>query len=347
MKLPGLVAVLGVSAAAIGQPQTFQFTLDPVASGLSGTLTAGVDTSGTLVGNWDAVTNPTGTRTKPGLFGTFGPTENVPVPTTFGGDIDGPISTDAAGSLRLRLDPGAMTCVLSGLAIDFVPGEPVVVPGSGTIDFDSFRTRAPDSTFPGVPVSLPIDSEITDLQGVQSIPATGTLKGGIPGVFLFEVAAVIEFSGEITVAGNVTELPPAVLIILFQGTVTVSGTAATLVSSQPVTLVVNQTPGGPIPQFPLDIPTVLPAGGTAHLLMDLVLDQMSFNLNSTLDLEGDGVLVACYPDCNGDAALTIGDFGCFQAKFAGGDPYADCNGSGGLSIADFGCFQAAFAAGCP
>jgi hypothetical protein len=55
----------------------------------------------------------------------------------------------------------------------------------------------------------------------------------------------------------------------------------------------------------------------------------------------------CYPDCNLTGTLTIADFGCFQAAFAGGQPYADCNQSGTLTIADFGCFQAAFSAGCP
>ncbi len=55
----------------------------------------------------------------------------------------------------------------------------------------------------------------------------------------------------------------------------------------------------------------------------------------------------CYADCNLSATLTIADFGCFQSKFAAGDPYADCNQSGGLTIADFGCFQSRFAAGCP
>ncbi len=54
-----------------------------------------------------------------------------------------------------------------------------------------------------------------------------------------------------------------------------------------------------------------------------------------------------YADCNLSGMLTIADFGCFQSKFAAGDPYADCNQSSTLTIADFGCFQSAFAAGCP
>ncbi len=55
----------------------------------------------------------------------------------------------------------------------------------------------------------------------------------------------------------------------------------------------------------------------------------------------------CYPDCSGDGALTVADFGCFQTAFISGNPYADCNQSGTLNIADFGCFQAQFVAGCP
>ncbi|MFG0284049.1 MAG: hypothetical protein ACF8R7_06465 [Phycisphaerales bacterium JB039] len=55
----------------------------------------------------------------------------------------------------------------------------------------------------------------------------------------------------------------------------------------------------------------------------------------------------CYADCDGDGALTLFDFLCFQNAFAFGDPYADCDGSGGLDFFDFLCFQNAFAAGCP
>jgi hypothetical protein len=56
---------------------------------------------------------------------------------------------------------------------------------------------------------------------------------------------------------------------------------------------------------------------------------------------------SCYPDCNGDGALNLSDFGCFQTKFALGDPYADCNGDSVLNLSDFGCFQTKFALGCP
>ncbi len=55
---------------------------------------------------------------------------------------------------------------------------------------------------------------------------------------------------------------------------------------------------------------------------------------------------ACYPDCDGDSALTIDDFICFQTFFALGNSYADCDGDSSLTIDDFICFQTYFAIGC-
>ncbi len=55
---------------------------------------------------------------------------------------------------------------------------------------------------------------------------------------------------------------------------------------------------------------------------------------------------ACAADCDGDGAMTIFDFLCFQNAFAAGDPLADCDADGEVTAADFTCFQAAFMAGC-
>ncbi len=52
-------------------------------------------------------------------------------------------------------------------------------------------------------------------------------------------------------------------------------------------------------------------------------------------------------DINEDCALTVQDFGAFQAIFGLGDPRADFDGNGLLTVADFGAFQTAFVTGCP
>ena len=69
-----------------------------------------------------------------------------------------------------------------------------------------------------------------------------------------------------------------------------------------------------------------------------------FSLDTRFEVTVEGGV--CYPDCNGDDALTVADYGCFQTAFVLGEMYADCNQDGILTVADFGCFQTQFALGC-
>jgi|SoiMethySBSTD1v2_1073268.scaffolds.fasta_scaffold1104565_1 hypothetical protein len=60
--------------------------------------------------------------------------------------------------------------------------------------------------------------------------------------------------------------------------------------------------------------------------------------------------VACYPDCDGSAALNVNDFLCFMNAFAAADLYANCDSSSVVPILnanDFVCFLNRYAAGCP
>ncbi len=75
---------------------------------------------------------------------------------------------------------------------------------------------------------------------------------------------------------------------------------------------------------------------SADMTGDLIINQA--------DVDSFGTV--CYPDCDGDTALSIDDFICFQTFFALGDIYADCDGDTVLSIDDFICFQTFFAIGC-
>ncbi len=95
------------------------------------------------------------------------------------------------------------------------------------------------------------------------------------------------------------------------------------------------------------------AGTNANV--EFFFDTVDSLFNDTLGFQVDGVKVSgemlvcengCYPDCDGDSALTIDDFICFQTFFALGDPYADCDGDSALTIDDFICFQTFFAIGC-
>ncbi|MFI4917556.1 MAG: GC-type dockerin domain-anchored protein [Phycisphaerales bacterium JB060] len=56
--------------------------------------------------------------------------------------------------------------------------------------------------------------------------------------------------------------------------------------------------------------------------------------------------VTCPADCDGNGALNLFDFLCFQSLFSAGLREADCDGNGELDLFDFLCFQSAFSAGC-
>lgn len=81
---------------------------------------------------------------------------------------------------------------------------------------------------------------------------------------------------------------------------------------------------------------------------DIARDGREMAVGETIEME---IQVSCgpkcYADCNGDGALTVADFGCFQTAFVAGSPLADCNGDGALTVADFGCFQTKYTQGCP
>ncbi len=88
-------------------------------------------------------------------------------------------------------------------------------------------------------------------------------------------------------------------------------------------------------------------GGVAKLVWGDARTDVNDIYAQNVNADGSLGPAPCYPDCNGDGALNLGDFGCFQTKFALGDPYADCNGDSLLNLGDFGCFLTRFALGCP
>ena len=54
----------------------------------------------------------------------------------------------------------------------------------------------------------------------------------------------------------------------------------------------------------------------------------------------------CPADCNGDGALNILDFVCFQNEWQNQSPAGDCDDNGQYNILDFVCYQNLFSAGC-
>ncbi len=300
------ITVAMAAAAAMGVPAMAEpfvdFVFNPAQSGFDGTLNLGVETSGTLIGDFDPDTNPSGTRTKPGLFGSFGPTENVPVPVDLGVTVGGPAAASISGSMRLAFNFEGDTVRVSGYAAAWGQGA-IGVPATLSLDPDSFRTRSPESIFPGLPIDLPIgEILLSDLSMVQTGEgASGTLASR-PGGFDYQVTVPVLLFGNATLFGQTVEIPGVPLAIPLDGSVDIEGQNAELFSQRSFTEDGSATPGLQLPTFPLDLPTVLPPGETASLLFSLELDNIFFALSGMQTLESSGVVI---PAPGGAAVLIL------------------------------------------
>ena len=302
-----LFAALALTVSAgLASGQVYDFTINSTPSGLSGTAGIDVDTTGTLIGNYDATSNPTGTRTKPGIFGTFGETENVAVGVTLGVALSGPVNSHASGGFRMGLEMDSGAVSFSNYSVNFLQSGPVSLPSTLALSFASFRTRNPTSTYiGGIPLNIPFgDASMTRLEAEQIAPTQGTLVSTGPGLFDFSVTAPVNITAEFTFLGTPLALPALPAAITLEGQISVSGTTAHLLSIQPFTLSNSTQPGIALPQFPLDLPTILPPGLTASVLFDLTLDTITSGLNTTLTTDATGTLIPA-PDSLALAGLAL------------------------------------------
>lgn len=293
---------LPVSSAIAQLP--FDFVIQPGQSGFSATLGVSANTTGTLIGNYDPKSNPTGTRTKPGLFGPFGPEENLPVDMTLGLGLGGSPQSQQTGGFRLTLDPAVGTVTLAGYQTNLLASGPVGLDATLALETQTFRTRNPTSVFiGGIPIELPIgEATLSELTAAQTAdPALGVLQTLEPNHYSFLVAPLVTLTATLDVFGNPIEAPGTPTPFLLEGEVVVNGDSAVLTSLRSLTQEQTLEPGLALPEFPLDLPTLLPPGDTAHLLLNLTLSDLTFGIDGELRTTAFGTLV---PE-PGTAALAL------------------------------------------
>lgn len=328
-----LVVTVGVCAAAAARGAPYDMTIRADASGLSATFNVTANTAGTLIGNWDPNTNPTGTRTKPGAFGSFGDTENLPVNVTLDGVFGGPIDTAMTGSFQLALNPALGSLQITGFSADLLGGQTVALGLSVTLETETFRTRNPTSLYPGgIPITVPL-GEATLLQLIATqgaMPGTGTLTETGPGQYDFTAAVPVELQSSLDFFGNPLTPAPTPVALALAGQIVVTGTSASLSSSQPLAFSQSQDPNTTLPEMPLALPTILPPGSTANVLLHLVLQTVSSSVTGTSALSAQGTQPAAHPgdlDCDGD--VDFFDIDSFVLALQGETAYAavypNCN----------------------
>lgn len=290
ISLTGLV-LASIAGTARAQSARYDFFFDQTRSGLHASAGFAINTSGTLIGNWDADANPEGTRTKPGLFGSFGDDENLPAELTFDFTIGGDIRTGTRGTFRLRVNPRRGTARMARLEADLLAGGPQTLPADLTLESETFRTRSPESLFLGdIPITIPLGeitmSSMTIVQTEERAIGTLTLIEGQR--YAFTVVPTVTLTAQFDVFGTIIDVPPTQVPFPLSGEIAFSGVTAELSSVQTLDVSESQPVGLSLPEFPLDLPTIIPPGDTAHLLMNLLVDEVAAHLTGDLTTQATG-----------------------------------------------------------
>jgi hypothetical protein len=328
-------SVASLFACAVASAQSFNCTVNSQASTLSQTTTITAPFAGNLIGNYDATTNPTGTQTRPGVFGGSG---NQPIPYTASFVLDGDLNSNPLGSFVADVDAEVLQVSISGFSLDLLGASIGTLPATININYQTFRTFSPNSLFPGgVTIPVPIgDATISELQAFQNTEAvTGVLTPVKGGGYSFVAAVPVD----LVLSAEVMGAPVAQKSII-PGVVPITGTvqftpagvsfsfsiSSSDSQTQPVT-------DGAFTNQPLALPTVLPTGGTANLLISGTVTSVSTATALTATVVGTGVAQAVPGDLDGDGAVGGKDLTILLSNW-GASGEGDINGDGTVGGAD-------------
>jgi hypothetical protein len=281
---------LGLLAAAPVLGQGFDLVVVPGQSSSSLSLSVGVDLTGTLRGDYDPAANPGGTQTLPGLFG-GNPTDNVPIPTDLGVAGSTTLVGEPAGQLELGLDGASLS--VDGLEVDLLGRLPGALDLTLSLAFDTFRTFNPDSLYlGGFPIDLPVgEVPILAASLVQVAQGVGSATQTPAGPLLVDAVLPMELTLEIELQGAPLPLGPLPLALPLTGTLDLAGEAVILDAA--LSLAFNEVVDDPFPgtafdDVPLPLPTILPPGGTANLLANLIIEQLFGSGSVDLGVHAEG-----------------------------------------------------------
>ena len=214
--------------------------------------------AGSWIGNYVAVTNETGTRTIPGLFGGSG---NTAIP--FSSTVKPKVSitnTHPTGTFQFGFNAATGAVDVSNLLVDTLAGQTGTISTSMLLTYSTFRTVQPSSTFIGLTnVDVPVDSgSLTTATAAQSGAAIGVATPNTDGTFAFAVTVPVTISVAGTALGQpFTSTSPAAMALT--GTFSIVGNAISLTSQGAINETVPVPAAPPLVSAPFDLPTILPA----------------------------------------------------------------------------------------
>lgn len=330
----GLVAA---SFAAAAHADIYRFTVRTSASNINTDLSATTVLTGSFIGDYDVDANPTGTRTIPGAFG-GDTTQNTAIPISGTAGFTGSDTSHPVGQFTFNLDTESLTATVAGFSLDMLNGTPLGVTLGLVVEWDTFRTRQPTSLFlGGFPIPIPFGQvELSMLTLAQTeLTGAGIVTENGPGSYSVTVIAPVTVIGQIDALGTMQPIGPFTVPLPLQVDVTITGQTATANFAFDTTLAQEIPFMLDLPaNQAIDLPTVLPPGGTAHLLLNAMVDGASLDFTLGATLVADGVRQERNPaDWNNDGIVNSLDFMAFMVDFF--TLNADFNSDGKTNSQDF------------
>ncbi len=295
--------------------------------------------SGTFIGNYDAATNPGGTQTRPGLSGGSG---NNPISYTSTIVADAGFSASPTGSFTMAITPFAGT--ITGLAMDLTGGAAQELGVTFNINYQTFRTINPSSAYlGGFTIPIPIMGGVITAATVTQT-STAMVMFGSPDMegtpFMSVVPVDIALEGE--VMGTPLGGAPQPGLFALAGRITGSGASITVTSTVTVDEQSVSLPALPaVEGQPFSLPTVLPPGGTANLLLSGAFGKSTITTGLSVALVAEGTRQVS-ADINGDGNVNAQDLAALLAAWGTDDASADLDGNGTVGGVDLATLLASW-----
>ena len=334
---PFLLPIATVAFTTVASAQSYEFTIDQGESLIDQSLNIQVPFAGTFIGNYDAETNPDGTRTIPGIFGGSG---NNPINYSANNEISGDSSSSPGGSFILNVDFDAGTVEISDFSVDVLGGGTDVLNATLGFLYETFRTVNPTFFFPGgFEIPIPIGEIVLNSWTLeQSGPSVLTLGYAAEDPGLFSVSGVIPLNTALSFTLFDEEVAPDPIPLPFP----IDGTLVATPSGFEFQVVSTTEFDNPIPadgfeftDLPFPLPTL--GGDPANLLLSGVASEGNASGTWAIGLLADGVEIdSCTggPDLNGDGKVNGQDLSALLATWGQPNGAGDVNCDGTVSGPD-------------
>ena len=270
-------------------------------------------TGGTLIGDFDEEANPDGTKTMPGVWGSEG---NEPISLSLDQELAGGGSTSPSGNFSVTVDTSIGLIAIENMNVDVLGAETrgeLPVDSTVYMLFDTFRTYNPDSLFVGgFELPIPIGSgAVTDWRFQQTGIAAGVLvETGTPGEWTFAAVATVEVTLEATLEDQPIAIPATPFALPLTGTYTETSKQQIIVLTLDQSVDETQPFDPPVelPDTPLPLPTILPPGSTANVILSLALTELGSQITQSGSIRAARDLEQVVPgDATGDGHVNVDD----------------------------------------